>query len=69
MRSLKARNLDQKAAPKSRTRDLPPMGEGTCHRTKCDLLILFGIACKDLVLNQRLVDQQQLANEFLKLIG
>ncbi|RXH99448.1 hypothetical protein DVH24_011773, partial [Malus domestica] len=26
------------AAPKSRTRDLPLMGEGTCHRTKCDLL-------------------------------
>ncbi|KAM1697451.1 hypothetical protein ACFX13_029463 [Malus domestica] len=25
------------AAPKSRTRDLPLMGEGTCHRTKCDL--------------------------------
>ncbi|RXI02643.1 hypothetical protein DVH24_002721 [Malus domestica] len=24
------------AAPKSRTRDLPLMGEGTCHRTKCD---------------------------------
>ncbi|KAM1850919.1 hypothetical protein ACFX13_015040 [Malus domestica] len=23
------------AAPKSRTRDLPLMGEGTCHRTKC----------------------------------
>ncbi|RXH82238.1 hypothetical protein DVH24_036579 [Malus domestica] len=26
------------AAPKSQTRDLPLMGEGTCHRTKCDLL-------------------------------
>ncbi|RXH85544.1 hypothetical protein DVH24_009365 [Malus domestica] len=26
-------------APKSRTRDLPLMGEGTCHRTKCDLLL------------------------------
>lgn len=25
------------AAPKSRTGDLPLMGEGTCHRTKCDL--------------------------------
>ncbi|RXH84706.1 hypothetical protein DVH24_032990 [Malus domestica] len=25
------------AAPKSRTRDLPLMGEGTYHRTKCDL--------------------------------
>ncbi|KAM1648230.1 hypothetical protein ACFX1Q_010269 [Malus domestica] len=29
------------AAPKSRTRDLPLMGEGTCHRTKCDLFDLF----------------------------
>ncbi|RXH72642.1 hypothetical protein DVH24_012326 [Malus domestica] len=28
----------EEAAPKSRTRDLPLMGEGTCHRTKCDLL-------------------------------
>ncbi|CAN6715714.1 unnamed protein product [Malus baccata var. baccata] len=27
------------AAPKSRTRDLPLMGEGTCHRTKCDLSV------------------------------
>ncbi|RXI02709.1 hypothetical protein DVH24_002787 [Malus domestica] len=27
----------EEAAPKSRTRDLPLMGEGTCHRTKCDL--------------------------------
>ncbi|CAN6677767.1 unnamed protein product [Malus baccata var. baccata] len=27
----------REAAPKSRTRDLPLMGEGTCHRTKCDL--------------------------------
>ncbi|KAM1380530.1 hypothetical protein ACFX2I_022243 [Malus domestica] len=27
------------AAPKSRTRDLPLMGEGTCHRTKCDLFM------------------------------
>ncbi|CAN6587799.1 unnamed protein product [Malus baccata var. baccata] len=27
------------AAPKSRTRDLPLMGEGTCHHTKCDLYI------------------------------
>ncbi|RXH85044.1 hypothetical protein DVH24_041812 [Malus domestica] len=26
-----------KAAPKSRTRDLPLMGEDTYHRTKCDL--------------------------------
>ncbi|RXI00363.1 hypothetical protein DVH24_037911 [Malus domestica] len=26
------------ATPKSRTRDLPLMDEGTCHRTKCDLL-------------------------------
>ncbi|RXI06138.1 hypothetical protein DVH24_018180 [Malus domestica] len=25
------------AAPKSQTRDLLLMGEGTCHRTKCDL--------------------------------
>ncbi|RXH92062.1 hypothetical protein DVH24_021085 [Malus domestica] len=25
------------AAPKSLTRDLPFMGEGTCHRIKCDL--------------------------------
>ncbi|CAN6693441.1 unnamed protein product [Malus baccata var. baccata] len=29
------------AAPKSRTRDLPLMGEGTCHRTKCDLFFFF----------------------------
>ncbi|CAN6584816.1 unnamed protein product [Malus baccata var. baccata] len=29
------------AAPKSRTRDLPLMGEGTCHRTKCDLSSLY----------------------------
>ncbi|KAM2953733.1 hypothetical protein FF1_032086 [Malus domestica] len=38
------------AAPKSRTRDLPLMGEGTCHRTKCDLLLvermlMTGLAC------------------------
>ncbi|XP_050133181.1 uncharacterized protein LOC126609260 [Malus sylvestris] len=30
---------------------------------------LFGIACKDLVMNQMLVDQQQLPNKFLRLIG
>ena len=30
---------------------------------------LFVMACKDLVMNQRLVDQQQLPNEFLRLIG
>ncbi|TQE10777.1 hypothetical protein C1H46_003680 [Malus baccata] len=30
---------------------------------------LFGMPCKDLVLNQRLIDQQQLPNEFLRLIG
>ncbi|RXH83557.1 hypothetical protein DVH24_005810 [Malus domestica] len=29
------------AAPKSRTRDLPLMGEGTYHRTKCDLYLRF----------------------------
>ncbi|CAN6547596.1 unnamed protein product [Malus baccata var. baccata] len=27
---------------------------------------LFGMPCKDLVMNQRLIDQQQLSNEFLK---
>ncbi|XP_050146352.1 uncharacterized protein LOC126621806 [Malus sylvestris] len=30
---------------------------------------LFGMPCKDLVMNQRLIDQQQLPNEFLRLIG
>ncbi|RXH71581.1 hypothetical protein DVH24_018936 [Malus domestica] len=30
---------------------------------------LFGMACKDLVMNQMLVDQQQLPNKFLRLIG
>ncbi|XP_070668042.1 uncharacterized protein [Malus domestica] len=30
---------------------------------------LFGSSCKDLVMNQRLVDQQQLPNEFSRLIG
>ncbi|KAB2602765.1 hypothetical protein D8674_003770 [Pyrus ussuriensis x Pyrus communis] len=30
---------------------------------------LFGMPCKDLFFNQRLVDQQQLPNEFLRLIG
>ncbi|KAB2632622.1 hypothetical protein D8674_028869 [Pyrus ussuriensis x Pyrus communis] len=30
---------------------------------------LFGMSCKDLVLNQTLVDHQQLPNEFLRLIG
>lgn len=30
---------------------------------------LFGSSCKDLVMNQRLVDQHQLLNEFLRLIG
>ncbi|XP_048442023.1 uncharacterized protein LOC103961037 [Pyrus x bretschneideri] len=30
---------------------------------------LFGMPCKDLVMNQRLVDQQLLPNEFLRLIG
>ena len=30
---------------------------------------LFGAACKNLVMFQRLVDQQQLPNEFLGLIG
>nr|XP_028963181.1 uncharacterized protein LOC103428936 isoform X2 [Malus domestica] len=30
---------------------------------------LFGMPCKDLVLNQKLIDQQQLPNEFLRLIG
>ncbi|RXH78578.1 hypothetical protein DVH24_002096, partial [Malus domestica] len=30
---------------------------------------LFGTSCRDLGLNQRLVDQQQLPNEFLRLIG
>ncbi|RXH82210.1 hypothetical protein DVH24_036551 [Malus domestica] len=30
---------------------------------------LFGMSCKDLVLNQKLVDHHQLPNEFLKLIG
>ncbi|KAB2600603.1 hypothetical protein D8674_041050 [Pyrus ussuriensis x Pyrus communis] len=30
---------------------------------------LFGMACKDLVMNQRLVEQRQLRNEFLRLIG
>ncbi|XP_070676707.1 uncharacterized protein [Malus domestica] len=29
----------------------------------------FGMPCKDLVLNQRLVEQQQLPDEFLRLIG
>ncbi|RXH69122.1 hypothetical protein DVH24_031455 [Malus domestica] len=29
---------------------------------------LFGMPCKDLVMNQRLIDQQQLSNEFLRLI-
>ncbi|CAN6579211.1 unnamed protein product [Malus baccata var. baccata] len=29
----------------------------------------FGMACKDLAMNQRLVDQQQLPNQFLRLIG
>ncbi|RXH95482.1 hypothetical protein DVH24_007982 [Malus domestica] len=29
----------------------------------------FGMDCKDLAMNQRLVDQQQLPNEFLRLIG
>ncbi|RXH82217.1 hypothetical protein DVH24_036558, partial [Malus domestica] len=28
---------------------------------------LFGMSCKDLVLNQKLVDHHQLPNEFLKL--
>ncbi|CAN6694893.1 unnamed protein product [Malus baccata var. baccata] len=30
---------------------------------------LFGMPCKDLVMNQRLIDQQQLPNEFSQLIG
>ncbi|XP_048436342.1 uncharacterized protein LOC103931142 isoform X2 [Pyrus x bretschneideri] len=30
---------------------------------------LFGMRCKDLVMNQTLVDHQQLPNEFLRLIG
>lgn len=30
---------------------------------------LFGTSCKDLVMNQRLVDQHQLPSEFLRLIG
>ncbi|CAN6687083.1 unnamed protein product [Malus baccata var. baccata] len=30
---------------------------------------LFGIPCKDLVMNKRLIYQQQLPNEFLRLIG
>ncbi|RXI07627.1 hypothetical protein DVH24_005400 [Malus domestica] len=30
---------------------------------------LFGMPCKDLVMNQRLIHQQQLPNEFLRLIG
>ncbi|RXH95975.1 hypothetical protein DVH24_008475, partial [Malus domestica] len=30
---------------------------------------LFCMPCKDLVMNQRLIDQQQLPNEFLRLIG
>ncbi|RXI01877.1 hypothetical protein DVH24_015226 [Malus domestica] len=32
------------AAPKSRARDLPLMGEGTCHRTKCDLFLNPAVA-------------------------
>ncbi|KAM1082189.1 hypothetical protein ACFX13_021223 [Malus domestica] len=39
----------EEAAPKSRTRDLPLMGEGTCHRTKCDLLLVMAFPSRNVI--------------------